>query len=134
MRKSSTTSQPSLRWTIEKAAMNFGVDRKRLTRKLRQADLERSPDGKYSTKQIVSAIYDDASSERCRLYREQADRLSIANAKARAEQVDVDAVYKAYEGVFVRMRKTILTSPLTDVEKSEILSNLRHDTPEPLPV
>ena len=127
-------SPQPLRWTIENAAANFGVDRKRLTRKLRQADLERSPDGKYSTKEIVSALYDDNHSERTRLYREQADRLAIANAKARSEQIDVDSVSKTYEGIFQAMRKTILASPLTDAEKAEALAQLRHDTTESVPV
>jgi hypothetical protein len=134
MRKSSTTSRPSLRWSLEKAAMNFGIHRSTLTKKLRCGDTVPGPDGRYSTQQIVSAIYNDAASERTRLYREQADRLSIANAKARADQVDVDSVWKVYEGIFAAMRKTIITSALTDAEKGEILSNLRHDTPEPLPV
>src|ERR1700736_6038916 len=97
-----------LRWTIEKAVTEFCVDRKRLTRKLRQADLEPSVDGRYSTKEILSAIFDDASSERTRLYREEGDKLAIENAKARSEQIDVESVWKTYEGIFRAMRKTIL--------------------------
>ena len=125
---------PLLRWTIEKAAAEFAVDRKRLTRKLRQADLEPRPDGRYSTREILAAIFDDATSERTRLYREQADRLSIANAKARSETIDAESVWKTYEGIFIAMRKTILASPLTDAEKAEALGQLRHDTTEALPV
>jgi phage terminase Nu1 subunit (DNA packaging protein) len=123
-----------LRWTIEKAATEFCVDRKRLTRKLRQADLEPSVDGRYSTKEILSAIFDDASSERTRLYREQGDKLAIENAKARSEQIDVESVWKTYEGIFRAMRKTILASPLTDAEKAEALAQLRHDTTDAVPV
>jgi phage terminase Nu1 subunit (DNA packaging protein) len=123
-----------LRWTLEKAAMEFGIHRSTLTKKLRQGDAEPGTDGRYSTQQLVSAIFNDATSERTRLYREQADKLAIENSKSRLETIDVETVYKAYEGCFISIRQTILASNLTDVEKSEILGNLRHDTTEAKPV
>jgi len=123
-----------LRWTIEKAATEFGCDRKRLTRQLRQSDDEPSHDGRFSTKQIVAAIFNDTNSERTRLYREQADKLSLENNKTRSEHVGVDIVWKAYEGIFAAMRKTILASPLSDAEKADALAQLRHDLTEPVPV
>jgi len=123
-----------IRWTIEKASTEFGTNRKTLATKLRQNELEPATDGKFSTQQIVSALYDDAASERTRLYREQADRLAIANAKARAEQVDVETVFRAYEGCFIAIRQTVLASNLTDAEKAELLANLRHDTTDAKPV
>ena len=123
----------AIRWTIEKAATEFGVNRGTLTKKLRTNETEPAEDGKFSTKQIVSAIYDDSQSERTRLYREQADRLAIANAKSRSEQVDAETVFKAYEGVFIAIRQTILASNLGDAEKSELLANLRHDTTDAKP-
>jgi hypothetical protein len=43
------------------------------------------------------------------------------------ETIDVETVYKAYERVFIAIRKTILASPLTDAEKAEALAQLRHD-------
>jgi phage terminase Nu1 subunit (DNA packaging protein) len=125
---------PLIRWTIEKAAAEFAVDRKRLARKLHQADLEPSPDGRYSTKEILGAIFDDATSERTRLYREQADKLALENAKSRLETVDAETVYKAYEGIFIAMRKTILGSRLTDAEKAQACGQLVHDIAEPLPI
>jgi phage terminase Nu1 subunit (DNA packaging protein) len=128
------TQKGALRWTLEKAAMEFGIHRSTLTKKLRSGDTEPGTDGRYSTQQIAAAIYNDADSERTRLYREQADRLAIANSKARAEQVDVETVFKAYEGVFISIRGTILASNLTDAEKAEILSNLRHDTTDAAPI
>lgn len=123
-----------LRWTLEKAATEFGIHRSTLTKNLRSGDTEPGTDGRYSTQQIASAIYNDSDSERTRLYREQADKLALANAKTRSEHVDVETVFKAYEGVFISIRGTILASNLTDVEKSDILSNLRHDTTDAKPI
>jgi phage terminase Nu1 subunit (DNA packaging protein) len=80
--------------------------------------------------QIVRAIYDNTEAERARLVREQADRLAIANAKSRSETVEADTIYRAYEGVFVSVRQTILASALSDSEKADVLANLRHDITE----
>jgi phage terminase Nu1 subunit (DNA packaging protein) len=126
-------TKPLLRWTLEKAAMNFGIHRSTLTKKLRVGDTEPGPDGKFSTQQIVAAIYNDSNSERTRLYREQGDRLALENAKSRSEQIDVESVWKTYEGIFSAMRKTILASPLTDAEKAEALAQLRHDNDAKVP-
>jgi phage terminase Nu1 subunit (DNA packaging protein) len=122
-----------IRLTVSAAAVEFGLDRNTLTKRLKRADVEPGTDGRYSIQQIVSALYDDASSERTRLYREQADKLALENAKSRMETIDVETVYKAYEGVFIAIRQTILASNLNDIEKSEILGNLRHDTTEARP-
>jgi hypothetical protein len=122
-----TAKEQLLRWSIYRAAGEFGLTHQTLSKRLRQLGSAPAKDGRYSTQQIVSAIFNDANSERTRLYREQADRLALANAKARAEQIDPAEVYKVYEGIFAAMRVTVLASKLTDAEKGEILGNLRHD-------
>jgi phage terminase Nu1 subunit (DNA packaging protein) len=116
-----------LRWSINQAAAEFGLTHQTLTKRLRQSSSVPGADGRYSTRQILAAVFNDVNSERIRLYREQADKLAFENAKARAEQIDAGEVYKAYEGIFAAMRTTVLASKLTNAEKGEIMGNLRHD-------
>jgi|SRR5271165_6976564 len=119
-------AQP-IRWTLEKAAIEFGTDRKTLTKKLRAQEAAPAEDGRYSTQQICVALFDDVEAERIRLLQEQSRRLKLANDKKSGEQVDADTVFRNYEGVFIALRQTILASHLSDAEKAECLSNLRHD-------
>jgi len=118
------------RWTIEKAASEFGVDRKTMTKKLRAQDTAPAEDGRYSTLQIYLALSGDVEAERIRLLQEQSRRLKLANDRKSGEQVDAETVFRTYEGVFIALRQTILASHLNDAEKAECLANLRHDTME----
>jgi hypothetical protein len=114
-----------IRWTLDKACKEFGANRNTLTRLVRVAGIEPGSDGKFSTAQIASAIFGDKASEDLRKVREEADKLALHNAKERGALVDVEAVFRTFQGVFISMRQTILGSELSDREKDELLNNLR---------
>ena len=72
-----------------------------------------------------AAVGGDIEAERLRKTREEADKLALANARARGELVDVDSVGRLGEAVFVRVRAKILSSPsLTDDEKDQLLKEI----------
>ena len=67
-------NQPAvIRWSIYRAAMEFGIDRRTLARRLAAASTEPGPDGHYSTGDIVRAVFNNLELERTRLTRAQAD-------------------------------------------------------------
>ena|SRR5271166_5171463 len=123
-----------IRWTINQASMEFGVERKTLTSKLRGLEAQPADDGRYSTLQIDAAIHGDSDAEKLRLLQEQFRKLKLENDRKSGEQVDKEMVFKAYEGVFICLRQTILGSNMTDAEKAECLAQLRHDTMEAKPI
>ena len=114
-----------IRWTAEKAASEFGINPRTLTKNLRQASIEVGKDGKFSTAQICAAVFGDRESEELRKVREEADKVAIHNAKERGALVEAEAVFRTFHGVFISMRQTILGSELSDREKDELLNNLR---------
>lgn len=114
-----------IRWTAEKAASEFGINPRTLTKNLRQASIEVGEDGKFSTAQICAAVFGDRESEELRKVREEADKVALHNAKERGALVEVEAVFRTFQGVFISMRQTILGSELSDREKDELLNNLR---------
>lgn len=117
-------SEP-IRWTVDRAAVEFGIAHKTLRTKLALAGTNPGEDGRYSTKQIDAAIHDDISEERIRLTKEQADKTALQNAIIRAERPTVEAVYKTHEGIYIALRQTILASHLNDAEQAECLEDLR---------
>jgi hypothetical protein len=62
--------------------------------------------------------------ERLRKTREEADKLSLQNARARGELVEIAAVKKLGEKVMVAIRNRILAMPMTDEEKDRCLVEL----------
>lgn len=115
----------TLRWTVEMASIEYGIDRKVVTKRARLAGIEAGKDGKYSTKDIAGAIYGDLHGEQLRKTREEADRLAIANQKERNELVETPRVMKFCNGIGVVLRQKLLASSLTDAEKDELLAEIK---------
>ncbi len=63
--------------------------------------------------------------ERLRKLKEEADKVALENEKTRGGLVEIEAVYKHFEAVFVAFRARILASDLGDQEKDELLNDLR---------
>lgn len=60
-----TKKQTAIRWTIARAASEFHVDPKTLSKKLRKSQTA-GEDGAWSTRQIAAAIFGDIERERLR--------------------------------------------------------------------
>lgn len=118
------------RWSISQAASEFGADHRSLTRKLTQSSAEPGSDGRYSTAQIIAALYGDRESEELREIREKADKLAIANRKARGELIPAESVYAWAEGIFIAIRQAILNSGLPQETQDATLTNLQRLTSE----
>jgi hypothetical protein len=59
------------------------------------------------------------------LTRWRAENERVENERLTGELVEVEAVFRTFQGVFISMRQTILGSELSDREKDELLNNLR---------
>jgi phage terminase Nu1 subunit (DNA packaging protein) len=114
-----------MRWSIAAASTEFPVDRKTLTKYLRQGDIIAGADKKYSTTQICQAVFGDIDSEKLRLTREQADKHYLDNQRTKELLVERAAVAKFCEKSFVAIRQKILGSSLSGEEQDEILLDLK---------
>jgi len=72
--------------------------------------------------------------QRLRKLTEEADKLALDNEKTRGGLVETEAVYKHLEGVFVALRARILASNLDDLDKDQILNDLRQLKARDIPV
>jgi phage terminase Nu1 subunit (DNA packaging protein) len=109
----------TLRWTIERAASEFQVDRKTITKRIRGGDILAGPDGKFSTEQICAAVFGDYRREQLRELREKADKLTLENEVTRKERIPIEDCSDIYQKVFQFVagtlkanRDKVLTEPL----------------------
>ncbi len=79
-----------LRWTINKAASEFGLGYKGLSSSIKTKSIRPGRDGRFSTGQIVKAIFDSDYEERLRLVKESADHKALQNAELRESLIDVE--------------------------------------------
>ena len=113
-----------LRWSIERAASEFGRAPRTVAARLKQSGQTQGEDGKFSTAQVATAIYGDLEGEKLRKTKEDADRLALANATARGELVDRQDFVRRLEPVVIQMKQRILGSGLTHAEQDELLADL----------
>lgn len=115
-----------IRWTSSQASAEFNIHQDTLAKRLRRESiLADKEDGKFSTAQIVKAIFGDITGERLRKTREEADRIAIENEKSRGVLIEAEVVYRTYETVFVVIRQKILALEIPDGDKDELINELR---------
>ena len=120
-----TDKKPTtLRWTMERAATEFQINPRTLRQRLTAAAIAAGPDGRYSTKEIASAVFGDIQGERLRKTREEADNLALRNAEMRGELVSVTLVKQMVSEIILANKQTVLASQLEQEGKNEILANL----------
>ena len=74
-----------LRWNLAMAEREFNVAKDTLRRRLGDSHEEPGPDGRYTTKQLTSALFGDLYGAKLRTQNEQAEKLRIENEISRAE-------------------------------------------------
>lgn len=114
-----------IRWTIERAASDFGIDRKTLANRIRAGGIMPGEDEKFSTKQIAKAIYTDGEAARASLAISQKENFDLRNRKLAGELVDPKQCQQLWDNAMIAMRQKIADSKLSDAEKRELLKDLQ---------
>jgi len=128
--KSSTKTRLSqIRWTIEAAASEFGLDRKTLTSRIKTSDILPGTDGKYSTRDMHVAIAGDLESARIRKTRVECEILERERDLASRLLIRAEDIEPIWEDICASIRQIILHSSLSQVEKEQVLLQLREIKP-----
>ena len=104
-----------MKWTIQKAAIEFGVDSKTIRSGLARNDVEvkKGRGSSYTTRQITAAIFGDLKGERIRETRARADLLELKRKERAAVLVPMDLARKVVSDVLVPIRTELLASSAT---------------------
>jgi hypothetical protein len=100
-----------LRWTIELACYEFGINSRTLSTRLRLAGITPGKDGMYSTKEIDAAKNGDIQGERLRKEKGLADKLEIQNRKELGELIEVDVVDEMWEVNDLNLKEQLIRLP-----------------------
>jgi len=115
-----------IRWSIYKAAQEFGIHRETLAKRLQAQSIRPGKDDAYSTQDICQAVFGDISGEKLRLISGQADAIEMENAKTRAELVSAKEMMEIAERVFTAMAEVVkVASNLEHEDKVKLLEHLR---------
>lgn len=95
----------ALRWTLPKAASEFGIHISTLGKRVKAAGVMPGKDGRYSTRDIAAAVYGDVARQRERYTRARAD-MAVLDLLERTEQL-CPLQYSQFvvESILVAMRQ-----------------------------
>lgn len=113
-----------MKWSISSAALEFGCDRKTLTKGLLSTGAKVEKGGKFTTKEICAALFGDYERERAEAERLDNELRRINLAKAKGEAIEMAEVNALYNSALVPVRQMILSMP------SEICSQCNPTDPQ----
>jgi len=113
----------SYRFTVQKAADEFGFDRKTVAKRLKMAGLEGKAD--YSTREIYQALSGDLEAAEIRVANARAEKLEMEVAQLKGDLVPTDHVVIVWSNVLIAIRQIIKNSSVSKTEKLSLLKELR---------
>jgi hypothetical protein len=122
--KSNVPQHAPLRWNVEKAAREFGVNNSTLKRRLNEVSASPDKDGLYTTEQLVEALFGSMHVEKLKTQREITARYALENAITRAEVLNRAELTKGFTALADVFSTVITLSELSRREKEDFLKNL----------
>ena len=116
--------QEALRWTIQRAATEFGHDRTQLERRRRALGIEPGDDGCFTSQDIALMIFGDKEAEQIGLIAAQRREVEMRNQRAEGELMPVERVAILGERYVTAVRQVVLNSRLSDAEKKDALEEI----------
>ena len=104
-------TKPQLTWTISRAALEFGLERQTLRRRL--ADTQQTPDakGRFTTRQICRAAFGDLHAERLRKTIAERRLAEAAAGQRERELLSARNVVRAWDWTLQTARSRWLQFP-----------------------
>lgn len=125
MSKTKTPRNQAVRWSTDKAAKEFGVDWRTLAKAFAREGVKPGDDGKWSTREVVAALFGDQDAADLRLTLAQAEAIERKNRVAAGRLIDVDAVILFNEQVAAAMRERVLALDIPHTTKEALLGDLQ---------
>lgn len=114
----------AIRWTISRAASEFGWHATTLERARRAAGVNAGPDGKFSTRQICQIVFGDKEAALIKKLESDQRNADLKYARDSAELVPTALVVKLDAAMIIPMRQRIMSSSMTDQEKRDLLGDM----------
>jgi hypothetical protein len=121
----------TIRWTIEFAASEFDKPRERISLALKNAEERAGKDGKFSTRQIVEALFPSVALERearAARHRQQIDQAEMTKLERETREGQLMERPDVREGLsdgLTKFAQIIRQSKLKDADRKQLLDCLR---------
>ncbi len=114
-----------IRWTLERGAAEFGIDRTTLSKHLVAKSIIAGDDSKFSTADICRAIFSDLEFETAELRREQKELTRIKKLQLARKLCVLETVVKAWHSALVDMRQKVSNWPIDETLRQDLIRELQ---------
>ncbi len=116
---------PPIRWTIERAAAEFGIHRETLSSHIRAKSILAGPDEKYATADICRAVFSDLDFEMTELRREQKEMTRIKKLQLARKLCVLETVKRVWHSALVDMRQKVSNWPIDEALRQDLIRELQ---------
>ena len=113
-----------IRWTRQHAAAEFGLDAQTLSARLVAASIAPAEDEKFSTQQIVAAIFGDLARQKTRNEAAKADLTEMKRDLDERRLIPAEVARASMHKLTVGIMEVISASPLSAKQQAAIAGNL----------
>jgi hypothetical protein len=114
----------ALRWSVERAAPEFGMTHNTLRKLLNKNSAQADADGLYSTKQITDAVFGGLADEKLATQRQMTRKLELENAITEASVLDRKSLESGIAALADAMIHRIMASEVSRETKEDLLKDL----------
>ena len=114
----------ALRWSIERAGVEFGLTSQTLRKSLAKASAIPDADGLFATKQIIAAIYGAFDQEKLATQKGLTKKYALANAVAEASVLDRAELMRGLAMIADAMVSRIMVANVDRAVKEDLSNDL----------
>lgn len=115
-----------IRWTVDQAASEFGLDRKTLAKRMKSTGVVPGKDSKFSTADICRAVFTDGEAARAALAVSQKEHYDLKNGKLSDRFADAELFQQISDGMVLILRQKISEAPIPEETKISILKEIQN--------
>jgi hypothetical protein len=114
-----------VRWTLSVAGAEFGIAYKTLSERMKSNGILPGPDKKFSTRDVVRAIFTDIKYAEVELKQEQTALIRLKKEQLSGTLVNRDQCQQLWDNAVLALRQKIIDAAIPEQTKQEILKDLQ---------
>lgn len=117
-------AEENLRWSLNRAAHEFGLHQAQLDRRRRALGMEPGADGFYSSRDIAAMMFGDKEAETIGKIAAERKSTELSNARQMGELIPTEVACALVERVLIAVKQRFMSSSLSEQEKTDVLEEL----------
>jgi hypothetical protein len=123
-RTKSNVPKAALRWTVERAGVEFGLSTGTLRKALGKNSAAPDADGLFSTRKVIDALYGSMAAEKLATQKQITERITLENQITCGQMLSRSELSKGLALIADAMSSRIMVSELSRLAKEDLLKDL----------